>query len=206
MPESDEWTTNPEWIIGVVSYEENIRDRNLDYRIAAHVLEDRFLVCKSSSNTSRVPVTQKPSQAEIKARRAEAESQRLARRAQEEIQRIERMTRGLKADMQVWYQFTKDVKPLRRRLSTPMSSLAELPNLIGFFSYSRTDDDKGGGAVAALANLIYGELLLQLGRTDKNFKLWRDKDALAAGEHWKEKLKEAVSEFVFLFRWFRQAP
>ena len=48
----------------------------------------------------------------------------------------------------------------------------------------------------ALANRIYRELGTQLGR-GKTFKLWRDKDALAVGEHWKEKLKEAVSEFVF---------
>jgi hypothetical protein len=39
-----------------------------------------------------------------------------------------------------------------------------------------------------------------LGRTDKNFKLWRDKDALAAGEQWKEKLKAAVSESVFFIQ------
>jgi hypothetical protein len=78
-----------------------------------------------------------------------------------------------------------------------MSSLAELPNLIGFFSYSRNDDEGDDGAVSALANRIYRELRAQLGRTADNFKLWRDKDALAAGEHWKEKLKEAVSESVF---------
>jgi hypothetical protein len=35
------------------------------------------------------------------------------------------------------------------------------------------------------------------GRTRENFRLWRDKDALAVGEHWKAKLKEAVSESVF---------
>jgi hypothetical protein len=40
-----------------------------------------------------------------------------------------------------------------------MSSLAELPNLIGFFSYSRNDDEGDDGAVAALANRIYRELL-----------------------------------------------
>ena len=77
-----------------------------------------------------------------------------------------------------------------------MASLAQLPKVVGFFSYSRNDDEGDDGAVAALANRIYRELRSQLGRTDKNFKLWRDKDALAAGEHWKEKLKEAVSELV----------
>jgi hypothetical protein len=69
--------------------------------------------------------------------------------------------------------------------------------LVGFFSYSRNDDEGDDGAVAGLANRIYPELRAQLGRTDKDFKLWGDKDALAVGEHWKEKLKEAVSESVF---------
>jgi TIR domain len=78
-----------------------------------------------------------------------------------------------------------------------MATLAGLPKLIGFFSYSRSDDEADDGAVAALADRIYRELRAQLGRTVDNFKLWRDKDALAAGEHWKEKLTEAVSESVF---------
>jgi hypothetical protein len=81
-----------------------------------------------------------------------------------------------------------------------MASLAQLPNVVGFFSYSRNDDEGDDGAVLALANRIYRELRTQLGRTNENFKLWRDKDALAAGEHWKEKLKEAVSESVFFIQ------
>src|ERR1700738_3499967 len=81
-----------------------------------------------------------------------------------------------------------------------MSSLAQLPKLIGFFSYSRNDDEGDDGAVLALANRIYRELRSQLGRTDADFKLWRDKDALAAGEQWREKLKEAVSESVFFIQ------
>jgi hypothetical protein len=78
-----------------------------------------------------------------------------------------------------------------------MSSLADLPYLIGFFSYSRNDDEGDDRAVSALSNRIYRDLCQQLGRNEKDFKLWRDKDALAAGEHWKEKLNEAVSESVF---------
>src|SRR5262249_3883728 len=56
------------------------------------------------------------------------------------------------------------------------------------------------GAVSALANRIFLELRAQLGKNNDNFKLWRDKDALAKGEHWKEKLKEAVSESVFFIQ------
>jgi hypothetical protein len=81
-----------------------------------------------------------------------------------------------------------------------MSSLADQPKLIGFFSYSRDDDEGDDGAISALANRIYRELRAQLGRTTENFKLWRDKDALAAGEHWKDKLKEAVSESAFFIQ------
>jgi hypothetical protein len=81
-----------------------------------------------------------------------------------------------------------------------MASPVDLTNLIGFFSYSRNDDEGDGGAVAALAHRIFLELRAQLGRNNENFKLWRDKDALAAGEHWKEKLKEAVSESVFFIQ------
>ncbi len=81
-----------------------------------------------------------------------------------------------------------------------MMSLADLPNLIGFFSYSREDDQGDDGAITALADRIYRELRAQLGRTSQNFKLWRDKDALAAGEHWKLKLKQAVAKSAFFMQ------
>ena len=81
-----------------------------------------------------------------------------------------------------------------------MVSLAELPNLVGFFSYSRNDDEGDGGAVSALANRIFFELRTQLGRNSENFKLWRDKEALATGDQWKEKLREAVSQSVFFIQ------
>jgi hypothetical protein len=81
-----------------------------------------------------------------------------------------------------------------------MGSLVDLPKLVGFFSYSRNDDEAADGAVTVLANRIFLELRTQLGRNNENFKLWRDKDALATGEQWKEKLKEAVSESVFFIQ------
>ena len=79
-----------------------------------------------------------------------------------------------------------------------MSSLADLPQVIGFFSYSRNDDEGDDGAVSALSDRIYWGLRTELGRRSETLKLWRDKDALAAGEHWKEKLNEAVSEVCIL--------
>ena len=74
-----------------------------------------------------------------------------------------------------------------------MSSLTELPNLVGFFSYSRIDNH--GGILSELAEEIYRELCAQLGRSPSNFRLWRDKDTLARG-NWSD-LKKAVSESVF---------
>jgi hypothetical protein len=78
-----------------------------------------------------------------------------------------------------------------------MAPLADLPKLVGFFSYSRADDEGDDGAVSALSERIYRELRGQLGRTTDNFVLWRDKKALVAGEHWKSELKKAVSESMF---------
>jgi hypothetical protein len=60
-----------------------------------------------------------------------------------------------------------------------MSSLAELPALVGFFSYSREDDEGSGGKLSKLRERIQEELRLQLGRTRKDFRLWQDKAAIA---------------------------
>jgi hypothetical protein len=62
-----------------------------------------------------------------------------------------------------------------------MSSLADLPELIGFFSYSREDDADSQGALSALRGRIQGELRGQLGRTAKTFRLWQDKEAIPSG-------------------------
>jgi hypothetical protein len=69
-----------------------------------------------------------------------------------------------------------------------MSSLAELPELIGFFSYSREDDDDSKGALSALRNRIQRELRGQLGRTRANFRLWQDKSATRCCQSWPELL------------------
>jgi hypothetical protein len=80
-----------------------------------------------------------------------------------------------------------------------MSSLAELPNLIGFFSYSREDDEDSMGALSALRDRIQRELRAQLGRSfrDKDFRLWQDKEAIAPGHLWEREIKAAVAEAVF---------
>jgi hypothetical protein len=77
-----------------------------------------------------------------------------------------------------------------------MSSLAEIPELVGFFSYSR-EDDEDSGALSALRGRIQRELRAQLGRTLTQFKLWQDTVAIAHGTLWEEQIKSAIDQSVF---------
>jgi hypothetical protein len=70
-----------------------------------------------------------------------------------------------------------------RRLAS-MSSLTDLPELVGFFSYSREDDEGSHGALSALRERIQHELRAQLGRSFKSFRLWQDKEAIPSGSLW----------------------
>src|ERR1700685_2817357 len=76
-----------------------------------------------------------------------------------------------------------------------MSSLAELSELVGFFSYSRDDDADSHGALSALRSRIQGELRGQLGRTAKTFRLWQDKEAIPSGTLWESEIKNAAIGF-----------
>jgi hypothetical protein len=78
-----------------------------------------------------------------------------------------------------------------------MAYLAELPELVGFFSYSRDDDEDSHGALSALRERIQRELRGQLGRSMKTFRLWQDKEAIAAGKLWEAEIKTAVGQSVF---------
>src|SRR5215475_653852 len=78
-----------------------------------------------------------------------------------------------------------------------MSSLADAPDLVGFFSYSREDDEGSGGKLSKLRERIQEELRLQLGRTMKDFRLWQDKVVIAHGELWEDRIKSAIAESVF---------
>jgi formylglycine-generating enzyme required for sulfatase activity len=78
-----------------------------------------------------------------------------------------------------------------------MSCLDDLPELVGFFSYSREDDEGSGGALSALRERIQHELRAQLGRSTKTFRLWQDKEAIAAGKLWEAEIKTAVWQSVF---------
>jgi hypothetical protein len=78
-----------------------------------------------------------------------------------------------------------------------MSSLADLPEVIGFFSYSREDDESYKGRLSALREGIQHELGAQLGRTKATFRLWQDKEAIAPGKLWEAEIKAAVDQSVF---------
>jgi TPR repeat protein len=78
-----------------------------------------------------------------------------------------------------------------------MASLADTPDLVGFFSYSREDDEGSGGRLSKLRERIQEELRAQLGRTKMDFRLWQDKTSIAHGELWEDNIKKAVSGSVF---------
>jgi cyclophilin family peptidyl-prolyl cis-trans isomerase len=78
-----------------------------------------------------------------------------------------------------------------------MSRLSELPELVGFFSYSREDDEDSYGALSALRERIQRELRAQLGRSTKTFRLWQDKEAIASGKLWEAEIKIGIWESVF---------
>jgi flagellar biosynthesis GTPase FlhF len=78
-----------------------------------------------------------------------------------------------------------------------MSSLAELPQLVGFFSYSRDDDEDFKGSLSALRDGIQRELRAQLGRNKSNFRLFQDQEAITPGKHWEVELKNAIAQSVF---------
>ena len=75
-----------------------------------------------------------------------------------------------------------------------MTSLAELPELVGFFSYSREDDQDSEGALSALRDRIQRELRGQLGRA---LRLWQDREAIPPGRLWESEIKAAIEQSVF---------
>ncbi len=78
-----------------------------------------------------------------------------------------------------------------------MSSLSELPEIVGFFSYCREDDEAFNGALSALRDAIQRELSAQLGRNKRNFRLWQDQEAIAPGKLWESEITTAVEQAVF---------
>ena len=75
-----------------------------------------------------------------------------------------------------------------------MSSLADLPDLAGFFSYSRRDDEHSQGSLSRLRVQIFNELRLQLGR---DLRLWQDREAIPHGTLWQGEIEKAIAESAF---------
>src|SRR6516165_5942569 len=84
-----------------------------------------------------------------------------------------------------------------RSTAFQMSWLADLPEIVGFFSYSREDDDAFEGTLSALREAIQRELAAQLGRSKANFRLWQDQAAIAPGKLWESEIETAVGAAVF---------
>ena len=78
-----------------------------------------------------------------------------------------------------------------------MSSLIDLTEIVGFFSYSREDDEALRGSLSELRDAISRELAAQLGRTKRNFRLWQDQEAIPPGTLWESQIKTAVAKASF---------
>ena len=78
-----------------------------------------------------------------------------------------------------------------------MPSLADSPELVGFFSYSRDDDADSNGALSALRDRIQRELRGQLGRSARDFRIWQDKEAIPPGRLWEDEIRAALGQSVF---------
>jgi hypothetical protein len=80
------------------------------------------------------------------------------------------------------------------RAHSSMASLADIPDLVGFFSYSREDDEGSAGRLSKLRERIQEELRSQLGRTKRDFRLWQDRVSISHGELWEDNIKKAQSQ------------
>jgi peptidylprolyl isomerase len=103
---------------------------------------------------------------------------------------------GLRANFcDIFYQNSFCIRS--RSTMSHMASLADLPEVIGFFSYSRDDDESYKGRLSALREAIHQELSAQLGRSKKAFRLWQDREAIAPGKLWELEITNAVEQSVF---------
>jgi hypothetical protein len=75
-----------------------------------------------------------------------------------------------------------------------MSSLADLPNLVGFLSYARRDDAHEDGALTLLRQRISNELEVRLGR---KVQVWQDTEAIPLGTKWEGRIPQAIAESAF---------
>lgn len=78
-----------------------------------------------------------------------------------------------------------------------MSTLADLPEIVGFFSYSRDDDHNSDGGLSTLRRRIQNELRGQLGRSESGLRLWQDAEAIPPGTLWESQIGGAIEQAVF---------
>jgi len=65
-----------------------------------------------------------------------------------------------------------------------------------FLSYTRIDDEFFGGKITGLRKTL--ELGVQVVTGDRNFKIFQDVDGVELGQHWPERLAQALNEATFL--------
>lgn len=70
----------------------------------------------------------------------------------------------------------------------------EPPEIVGFFSYSRRDDENSMGSLSRLRGRIQSELRMQMGR---DFRLWQDTAAIPDGALWQNEINKAIAESFF---------
>jgi hypothetical protein len=88
-----------------------------------------------------------------------------------------------------------------------MSSLADLPLLAGFFSYSREDDEDSGGRLSQLRQRIQAELRGQLGRSlERTSNFSRTKLPLNTANSGSRRFSPQLLKLRFLFRSSRRPP
>ena len=82
-------------------------------------------------------------------------------------------------------------------LSLP--ALTDLPELVGFFSYSRDDDRDSEGGLTLLRRRIQSELRGQLGRSEKTLRLFQDAEAIPPGTLWEGEISGAIEQSAFFY-------
>jgi hypothetical protein len=86
---------------------------------------------------------------------------------------------------------------LNKQKSPPTTRLSELPEIVGFFSYSREDDRDSEGGLSSWRRRIQNELRGQLGRSGDSLRVWQDAEAIPPGTHWRSQIEAAVNQSVF---------
>ena len=138
---------------------------------------------------------------EAEAKRQTEERERLRKGALSKKRAEEEAREREEAERQRWESEAKNraegEERARQQAERSMASLAQLDELVGFFSYSREDDEDFRGSLSALRDTIQRDLRAQLGRSRRNFRLWQDQEAIAPGKLWESEFAKAVGEAVF---------